>query len=300
MFLQCFSLMQLAVHASAPATCKYPCEACSQGSNLTAACDKLFVDVGANTGQTLRAWYDGNRRWDAALAKVMPLAARQHYCADIIEASPSFSTVLLKEANLHRNSRGGAHCACPSSATESEQPTCRCGCSKTGKDVQLYLGTPFSAESGDVTFQSLGFVHDAGGTLSFDATSVKRLPAQGKAKLITLQSLNAVEYLRSKTAVKHLVLKIDVEAYEFRLLPALITSGALCDPRRKTDLLLEWHTNRYYGAGPMFNETQMGIPQVYSRMPNGELDVSYGAKNSLLWMLRSPACRTVRVHEDWH
>ena len=99
--------------------------------------------------------------------------------------------------------------------------------------------------------------------------------------------------------MRWLVLKIDVENYEFLLLPGLIASGVLCNPMRKTDLLIEWHTTRFYGGGEMFNATMMGLPDTYAQLPNLQWDRSLAAKQNLLWLLRSPVCRSVQVW-DWH
>eukprot|EP00966_Prymnesium_polylepis_P282269 6522694-Prymnesium_polylepis.1 len=190
-------------------TCSSPCVPCPRGLNTTAHCTKLFVDWGANIGQSLRAWYHHDQRWGPTLNKAAGKAARQSYCADVFEASPSFNSAILREAETLWPSKGGPRCDCANGAGGE----CRCGCAAEGKHVKLYLATPISLEGGPVSFESLGFVKDAGGTLSFDAHTEHRKPKEGKAKMLTLQSVNAVEYLRSKASVEHLVLKIDVENY---------------------------------------------------------------------------------------
>ena len=288
-------------------TCNQTCERCRVPSNSPAVgCPKLYVDVGANTGNSLNAFFNGDRRWSPSLNQVLSLSERQEFCADVFEASPSFDASLRNVANrVRRESPGGARCdPCPPTV-QTGPPTgqCCCGCRARGRDVQLYLGTPFSLGGGAVRFESLGFLEDAGGTLSFaDANQQRRESTRKRyrhVQVVELQSMDAVEYIRSKVDVQHLVLKIDVENYEFKLMPGLIASGVLCDPRRRTDLFIEWHTNRFYGLGETFNATSMGIPEAYAEMPNKVMDRSYSAKANLLWMLRSPVCRTVRVF-DWH
>ena len=62
--------------------------------------------------------------------------------------------------------------------------------------------------------------------------------------MVHLMSMNAIEYLRSLVSVTKFVIKIDVETFEFELVRGLIASGVLCDLRRKTDALIEWHVPR--------------------------------------------------------
>ena len=111
--------------------------------------------------------------------------------------------------------------------------------------------------------------------------------------------MNAINYLRGRTAT-HLVLKIDVESYEFELVRGLISSGVLCVPGRKTDLFIEWHVPRPRPNGTfhhLFNESAYGLPRLsYSHRENMD---AFAARDAMIWMLRSPACSNVTTHKWW-
>ena len=229
------------------------------GVNTTAHCKLLYVDVGANIGQSLQMWYSNSDKGHGAreFGMIAPWQRRRRFCSDVFEASPSFGRDLARAAAYHR---------------------------ARGKDVRLYVPTPLSIGGGEVAFASQGFVVNGGGTLSVASS---RDVDKKTAKQVMLQSVDAVEYVRAMEAVEHLVLKIDVENYEFQLLRGLVASGVLCKPGRRTDVLVEWHLPRQ--SGDMFNATTEGLP-----LPAREV------KEALVWMLAgNPACPTTHAHVWW-
>lgn len=244
---------------SDPELCRQNSTMCGKmGSNSTAGCQLLFADIGANTGQSLHQWYHSldNGRGMKEFARVASWRNRRNYCADVFEANPSFNKYLQYEAHYHR---------------------------QRGKHVQLYLQTPVSADGGMVEFFDMGFMVNGGGTLSFKSIPKRYDTAAGKIK--RLPSISLVEYVRA-FAGEHLVLKIDVENYEFKLLRALIASGVLCQKPHRTDLLIEWHLPR--ASGDVLDAKVERLPADAST-----------TKAMLLWMLDIPACSKVRHHEWW-
>ena len=246
------------------------------GSNVTDACDKLYVDVGANIGQSLRWWYHSEDRGRGCteFAKVATWQVRREYCADVFEAEPAQTSSprspLVLEVARHR---------------------------QRGRNVRLYGATPFSLTGGPVVFNAIGAVNDGGGTIS--KTSEDSAAPDAKAGAITLQSMNAIEYLRN-LKVTHLALKIDVEFYEYELLRGLIVSGALCVPHRRTSLLVEFHTPRFHGNNTwkhMFDARQYGLPELTSN--SGLNTDAVATRDAMLWMLRSPACKNV-TYIKWY
>lgn len=246
------------------------------GSNVTDGCQKLYVDVGANVGQSLRWWYHSADRGRGCneFAKVATWAVRREYCADVFEAEPAQTSgpnkPLVLEVARHR---------------------------KLGRNVRLYAATPFSLTGGNVVFNAVGAIYDGGGTIS--KASEDSAAPDAKAGALMLQSMNAIEYLRN-LKVTHLALKIDVEFYEYELLRGLIVSGALCVPHRRTSLLVEWHTPRRTANGTwrhMFDARQYGLPKLTG--DTGDHTDASAARDAMLWMLRSPPCRNV-TYIKWY
>ena len=118
--------------------------------------------------------------------------------------------------------------------------------------------------------------------------------------MVHLMSMNAIEYLRSLVSVTKLVIKIDVETFEFdfELVRGLIASGVLCDLRRKTDVLIEWHVPRgpFYDGSyhHLFDEREYKLPGADEHNTS-----AFTTREALLWMLRSPVCRTTRAWSWW-
>ena len=248
------------------------------GANVTDGCSKLFVDVGANTGQSLSWWYQATDRGRGATeyAQIEPWRERRLYCADVFEASPSFTMTLRQEVENHRS---------------------------RGRNIRLYEATPFSLEGGNVTFESLGFMNNAGGSIVSTAASEVQLNTHSSTQkigstMLHLMSMNAIEYLRSLVSVTKLVIKIDVETFEFELVRGLIASGVLCDLRRKTDVLIEWHVPRgpFYDGSyhHLFDEREYKLPGADEHNTS-----AFTTREALLWMLRSPVCRTTRAWSWW-
>jgi len=82
-----------------------------------------------------------------------------------------------------------------------------------------------------------------------------------------VHTIDAVAYLRRFPDAQRVVLKLDVEGYEFGLLRDLLVSGALC--MHVDDLFVEWHAGR-------INWHSLGLP-----VPEGSLQKAYS------WMLQS-------------
>ena len=205
--------------------------------------------------------------------QAVPWKERRLFCADVFEAEPGQTKALQKEVAYHHG---------------------------RGRNMHLYASTPFSLTGGDVVFNSIGTVNNAGGVCTPEsANSVDDLGAVSNPNRMVLHSMNAINYLRGRTAT-HLVLKIDVESYEFELVRGLISSGVLCVPGRKTDLFIEWHVPRPRPNGTfhhLFNESAYGLPRLsYSHRENMD---AFAARDAMIWMLRSPACRNVTTHKWW-
>ena len=237
------------------------------GRNVTDHCDKLFVDVGANTGQSLHQWYHSSDAGHgmSEFKRAATWAERRRWCADVFEANPSWSSKIMREVTYQRQ----AHKI----------------------DIRTYLGTPFSTSGGTVDFLRVDGIANMGGTLSGASDN-----SIGGNKVSQLQAMDGVRYLHDLPAT-HLALKIDVENFEFKLLRDLIASGALCSPRHprvETHMFVEWHLPRPCptcegGVRQLFNVTTEGLPAGAVQM-----------MEMLTWMLKGKAChKTVKLHRWW-
>ena len=154
------------------------------GTSNTDQCSKLYVDIGANTGQSVGFWYhnqDGGRGC-REFALAYKWKERRLFCADVFEAEPSQTPSLRREVARHQ---------------------------ARGRHVRLYDSTPFSLNGGDMIFNSIGKVNNAGGTLAAPESSSTNPPLAdgGDSKRMVLHSMNGINYLRNLN-VTHLVLKI--------------------------------------------------------------------------------------------
>lgn len=243
----------------------------SSGTSLTDHCSRLYVDVGANNGQSLHFWYHSSDagRGCTEFGHAVPWQDRRLFCADVFEAEPSQTRALRKEVAYHHS---------------------------RGRNVHLYDSTPFSLNGGDVVFKSIGRVDNAGGSIGTTPANAGVLGAND----LVLHSMGAIKYLFNLKAT-HLVLKIDVENYEFELLRGLVVSGALCVPLRKTDIFVEWHVPRFHGPDqPMrhlFNETEFGLPHL--NPDSKENKDAFAVRDAMIWMLQSPACANTTHYRWW-
>ena len=94
-------------HAFAdPVLCELNSTMCGRyGTNNTDGCRLLFVDIGANVGQSLHQWYHSSDTGHGMkeYAKVASWKTRRTYCADVFEGNPAFNGVLRREAAYHRS-----------------------------------------------------------------------------------------------------------------------------------------------------------------------------------------------------
>ena len=222
------------------------------------SCTNLFIDVGANNGNSLRFWFNptDSGHGMAEYARIERAEERKSYCADVFEANPHFNEQLSRLVRKYRSQ---------------------------GRSVRLFNGTAFSVGGGPVAFGV-----DPANTISSSLVRTKHV--RGKTAWlsnysISVPSVDAIKYIRSLQGYNRVVLKVDVEGYEFELLRALLASGALCSSA-VSDLLLEWHTLR--PSGPLFDAKAEGMP-----IPPDDL------KAALLWMTQSPVCRRLKVHQWW-
>ena len=118
--------------------------------------------------------------------------------ADVFEANPHFNEQLSRLVRKYRSQ---------------------------GRSVRLFNGTAFSVGGGPVAFGV-----DPANTISSSLVRTKHV--RGKTAWlsnysISVPSVDAIKYIRSLQGYNRVVLKVDVEGYEFELLRALLASGAL-------------------------------------------------------------------------
>lgn len=264
-----------------------------------AECTSLFIDVGANVGDSLLKWYaqpncyerceqnPGNRcvppdpatgelagsggecRFCMMQAKYkqcgfefpwwMAISHRRTYCARAFEPNPLLRRALKQQA-AELVDKGFA------------------------PKIDVRTGVAISTSDGSAPF-AVDDNFTVGSSLILDKKMMGG-PTFGSGRRIQVQTLDAVRLLRSVNATR-VALKLDVEGMEFQLLRDLLASGVLCE--RVDHLWVEFH-----GSGRINYQT-LGLP-----MKENNLQAVYE------WMLHtfqdrriytpqqlSPHCRTM-------
>ena len=218
-------------------------------------CDKLFLDIGAHTGNFIfdfftrancygdscggsAACQPGN--WSAAsctfcgsanLARQcgwmfpwwLPLSVRRGYCAVAFEPNPNVADRLrAKVAELQK--------AVP------------------GVSVRVVTGTAVSVRDGDARFGlDEGEYEGRSSSLALSRTSPRKHAAGtpagdpmevGQQKTIMVKTIDLVRYLKG-LRVRSVGMSLDTEGSEFELLRDLMLSGVLCS--KVDDLWVDWH-----------------------------------------------------------
>lgn len=195
--------------------------------------------VGANSGDSLNAWYTKEGCWDLkprwkAQGKSwpgirrsgcrwefplhLPLSMRQTFCAYAFEPNPSLAGPLRR------------------TALALEQ--------RFGVSIHVYNGTAFSTENGKARFHVDSTLGGVGSSLL-----LSKAARSGKSSRLTstttVETVDALSFLSSLPRTS-IALKVDVEGYEHLVLRDLLLSGVLCE--RVANLWVEWHTARQLGA----------------------------------------------------
>ena len=234
-------------------------------------CSHMLIDVGANNGDTVRMWYAGDsnrarrgcdRSNQRIYQRIASAAERHHFCALMFEANPRF---------------------------EAQLKALAASLSTPQRVLHALTSTAFALSNG-----TLDFGIDPNSNTSSSLMGSKKVRVGNRLSstdelsqhTIRVQSMDAVWLLRTlqQRGVQRVILKIDVEGYEFDLLRGLVSSGALCDGVA-IDLLLEWHLPR--SGQNLFDPKREGLPTA---------DLA-SLKKMLLWTVAR--CPLLTVHSDW-
>ena len=146
--------------------------------------------------------------------------------------------------------------------------------------IRVRNGTAWSAYDGWSSF-GLDLNHTVGSSLILDKRTldehgrVNRGGAVGEHQ-VRVRTVDAIAHLKSLKA-EHISLKVDVEGSEFTLLRDLLVSGALCE--RVDNFWIEWHNGR-------INWHKVGLPMQESYL-----------QRVYMWMLQTVQGRTIILPE---
>mmetsp|Transcript_31271 Transcript_31271/g.51782 ORF Transcript_31271/g.51782 Transcript_31271/m.51782 type:complete len:282 (+) Transcript_31271:172-1017(+) len=215
-------------------------------SFLPASCSNMFVDVGANNGDSLNLWYKREtcaeftgsgpagvskwpphrpRKWPCAwmLPSYLSLAVRQTYCSELFEPNPVHWPALLRSMEQYATSGQRVRVHRKAFATIDD-------------NVEFAIDNQTRNSEGSSMLLSKRLVSPKTGR-----------PGQGPAMThrIIAKATDGIAFLKrlERIAVTRVVLKLDVEGLEFELLRELLISGVLC--RVVDDLFIEWHDGRF-------------------------------------------------------
>ena len=274
----------------------------SSSMQAVQACDYLFVDVGANSGDSLIKWFTQPNCYERCYERSLPgqpgclpsneTCGRTGTCANANETC--FCNKLAKQSRcgwewpwwlpVGTRQKYCAEAFEPNPLLQKKLSHAAHTLTNHGRapSIKIHNGTALSLTDGYASFGlDLNFTY--GSSLILDK---KTMDIHGKAgrggavgeNKVTVRTLDAVRYIRSLPN-KHIALKLDVEGSEFEILRDLLVSGALCE--RVDFLWIEWHT------GGRINWKKRGLP-----ISEGELTKVYS------WMLGSVQNRRIVVMPD--
>lgn len=200
-------------------------------------------------------------------ARVAAPDVRRKFCVEAFEANPYFNSALARVAAQI--------------------------VSETGTYVNVHNATAFALRDGLMPLGLDAVRHD-GSSLVLSKhvkpdvgrrQAMSRVATVGEST-VTVRTVGSLSYIRSLPRDLRIVLKIDVEGYEFHLLRSLVPSGVLC--RRVSDLLIEWHGPRH--------SSESGWRQVIDTRREGMPHNSQIMQRVLSWAIKSPDCAT-RLHQ---
>lgn len=194
-------------------------------------CAGIFVDAGANKGDTLLSWYN-----DASCAIApkkllpksatcdwrwpwwLPLDVRRQWCAEAFEANPQYNSRLLRMKERLED--------------------------RFGIQINVHFKTAFSTKNGNAVF-GLDTVHGTGSSLqlhrrALDARGKKGAGARVGENTTTVRTVDATAFLDSVGSGVPISLKLDVEGSEYAILRDLMMSGVMC--KHVENLWVEFHT----------------------------------------------------------
>mmetsp|Transcript_29060 Transcript_29060/g.86797 ORF Transcript_29060/g.86797 Transcript_29060/m.86797 type:complete len:273 (+) Transcript_29060:250-1068(+) len=187
---------------------------------------RVFIDLGANRGDTVGAWYSRSAGFRTLLSS-LPNQDPWTYCVSSFEANPRWTPGLLK---LQRTlapraaARGGALKIFNDTAASTNDTV-----------LDLYLDT--SREAG-------------GSTIVKD----KVVPAKHRGKKpVRVRAIDFPAFLEKATLRKakrpqdaRVIVKFDVEGAEYEIFDALFARGTLCD--RVDVAVVEFHAAKIHSA----------------------------------------------------
>ena len=191
-------------------------------------CAGIFIDVGANVGDSLQMWYGSEGcedlkaryiergeawpgirrsgcRWE--FPPWLPLSRRQTYCAHAFESNPSHSAALARTARQIMLAHPGVR-------------------------IHVWNGTVLSTHDGDAPFRVDNSMAGSVGS----SLLLSKGASNARASSITrVRTVDAVRFLRElhrghSEPLKPVEMKVDVEGHEDELLRNLLMSGTLWAP----------------------------------------------------------------------
>ena len=276
------------------------------------ACTHVFIDVGANVGDSIAKWYTQTNCYEDCLERRNYKHQWQGPCLPANETcGKDASCDAVKDTcycstNIRRHGCGWEwpfwfplavrrkYCAIafepnPLLAERLHAKAKELKKSGAAPHIKVLNGTALSINDGVARF-GVDTKWTTGSSLVLDKRKMSDAgkPARGgfvNETTVTVRTLDAVKFIMGLRA-PHISLKVDVEGSEFEILRDLIVSGALC--QKVDNIWVEWH------GGGRINWRTLGLPAnekevqtVYEWMIR-----HVGNRNPMTPQELSPHCRT--------
>ena len=214
-----------------------------------------FIDVGANRGDTLAAFY-ASSAVGGLFSPVLRLSGSTQtpwsFCTYSFEANPMWTATLLESAQAalpNVSAHGGSLTVCTETAVTAGD---------AGPEVTLYVDPRLTAGSATIVREKMNIPKHA----RRDVVSTLDLP-----RWLANHTRAKAQRRFTGGMMTPVILKMDIEGAEYSIMRELVSSGFMC--HNVDVLVVEWHRGKL----------------------NASLAVPLEVDTTLQWLLSTPSCK---------
>ena len=210
-------------------------------------CKCVFIDVGANDGQTLLDW---PHQAAAQLVETKGMRRRAGMFPGLsasrwtMRQAPATRGILRRCMQKHSINQTCFYGFEGSRRFTSHLNKLRNHYLQTAHNVAVFTETVFAMQDGLASFETHeGKVASLGSRIG-NGDHSSPAPGANKITIRNVTSVNGSRFLEEISDARfsgHVALKLDVEGFEYQILEDLLSTGAVCAPRLNL-VAVEWHS----------------------------------------------------------